>query len=48
MLKGLFKLTEGVSKDEKLDILEKILGDDLSDKSIKTKLYCMTALPELE
>jgi hypothetical protein len=48
LLKGIFQLSEGVSRDKKIELLEKILGDDLSDKSIKTKLYCMTSLPELE
>ena len=48
LLEGIFSLRKGVTKDTKLKLLEKIVGNDKSDKSISTKLFCMTSLPELK
>ena len=41
-----FAQSEGISKKEKFDLFDKIIGKDQSDKSIMAKLYCETALPE--
>lgn len=43
----IFSQPEGITKKEKFDLLEKIIGKDKSDKSIMTRLYCQTALPEV-
>lgn len=35
-----------VSQDIKLNLLHQVLGDDKSDESTQTRIYCLAALPD--
>jgi len=47
LLKGIFSISS-IQQDAKFSLLQQTLGDDNSDESQETRIYCLAALPDAE
>lgn len=47
LLKGLCGLSS-IQQVAKLSLMQQILGDDQSDESIETRIFCLAAMPDPE
>lgn len=47
LISGIFPMKD-IDRKRKFGLLEKSLGKDKTDMSMKTRMYCKTALPDAE